>query len=129
MTTAFDLDTLIDALAERVAERAAKKLASRLPSPAGTAVPAAPIARHPDELLTVPEAAAELKVTPATVRGWIASGALKARRLGRDGESRLWRIRRGDLDAVADRRDDGPPADDVDALATRVLGRATKGRR
>lgn len=38
-------------------------------------------------MLTVEEAAAELKVTPATVREWANAGKIPARRIGR-----LWRF-------------------------------------
>jgi excisionase family DNA binding protein len=40
-----------------------------------------------EELLTVDEAAARLKVQPDTVRRWLRSGKLRASKLGRD-----WRI-------------------------------------
>ena len=55
----------------------------------------------PSELLTVAEAAALAKVKPATIRTWIAEGKLAASRVGR-----RHRIRRADLDALAD---DQPP--------------------
>jgi excisionase family DNA binding protein len=55
------------------------------------------VSKNPDELLTVAEVAAELKVTEATVRRWINQHKLAARRLGGgDGE---FRVLRRDLDA------------------------------
>lgn len=50
----------------------------------------------PDELLTVPEIAKELKYTEATVRTWIKQGKLRAIRA----TSREYRVRRSDLDAM-----------------------------
>ncbi len=51
---------------------------------------------NPDELLTVAEVAAELKVTEATVRRWINQQKLAARRLA-GGE---FRVIRSDLNAM-----------------------------
>jgi excisionase family DNA binding protein len=48
------------------------------------------------DLLTVPEAAAALKVSPVTVSRWLRQGRLPAYRLG----PRAVRIRRADLQAV-----------------------------
>jgi excisionase family DNA binding protein len=51
---------------------------------------------NPNELLTVPEIAKELKYTEATVRTWIKQGKLRAiRATGRE-----YRVRRSDLDAM-----------------------------
>ena len=51
---------------------------------------------NPDELLTVPEVAKELKYTEATVRVWIKQGKLRAiRPTGRE-----YRVRRSDLGAM-----------------------------
>lgn len=50
---------------------------------------------NPNELLTVAEVAAEMKVTEATVRRWINQGKLRARRLG----GSEFRILRSDLNA------------------------------
>lgn len=49
-----------------------------------------------DDLLTVPEAAAVLKVSPVTVSRWLRQGRLPAYRLG----PRAVRIRRSELAAV-----------------------------
>jgi len=49
-----------------------------------------------DDLLTVPEAAAVLKVSPVTVSRWLRQGRLPAYRLG----PRAVRIRRAELAAV-----------------------------
>jgi excisionase family DNA binding protein len=49
-----------------------------------------------DELLTVAEAAALLKVTPHTVYRWIAEGRMPARRFSR----RVLRVRREDAEGV-----------------------------
>lgn len=46
-------------------------------------------------LLTPTDVARELGVTARTVRGWIASGLLRAERLG----PKLWKISRADLEA------------------------------
>jgi len=46
-----------------------------------------------DELLTVKEVAARLKVNPQTVRRWIRTGRLPAVRYG----ARAWRVRNGDV--------------------------------
>jgi excisionase family DNA binding protein len=48
-----------------------------------------------DELLTVKEAAAILKVTPHTIYRWVSEGKLPAIRHSR----RVVRLRRGDVDA------------------------------
>jgi excisionase family DNA binding protein len=51
---------------------------------------------NPDELLTVPEVAKELKYTEATIRTWIKQGKLRAiRPTGRE-----YRVRRSDLGAM-----------------------------
>ena len=51
---------------------------------------------NPDELLTVPEVAKELKYTEATVRTWIKQGKLRAiQPTGRE-----YRVRRADLGAM-----------------------------
>lgn len=49
----------------------------------------------PSKFLTTAEVAAELRVDPATVRRWIAGGALPALAIGRD-----YRIERADLDEL-----------------------------
>ncbi len=46
-----------------------------------------------DPWLTIPEAGAELKLHPATLRRWVKDGRLQAVRAGR-----TWRVRRSDLD-------------------------------
>lgn len=63
----------------------------------------------PDQLLTVPQVAAEFQVTPQTIRNWIDSGVLPAVRVGR-----AFRLRREDVDAVLDRA-----RADSNSLATR----------
>jgi len=57
-------------------------------------VPAAEAKPDPDEWLTVKEIAEELRLTPATIRSWISTGALKARRAGQ----RKWLVRRSEID-------------------------------
>lgn len=47
-----------------------------------------------NELLTPAQVAKELQVTVVTVRRWIASGSLHARKIG----PRRWMVRRVDLD-------------------------------
>ena len=56
-----------------------------------------PIGRptEPDELLTVAEIAAELKMNQQTIRNWIDSGYLPAIRIGR-----RVRVKRSDFDAL-----------------------------
>ena len=49
-----------------------------------------------DELLTVPEIAAQLRVTGVTVRTWIRAGQLPAIRAG----ARGYRVRRADLEQM-----------------------------
>lgn len=61
------------------------------------------------KLLTVPQVAAELQVTPQTVRNWIESGVLPAVRIGR-----AFRLRRDDVDALLARA-----SADSSSLATR----------
>jgi excisionase family DNA binding protein len=48
----------------------------------------------PGEYLTIPEAAARLKVKPKTVREWLRTGQMKGLKAGR-----LWRITEDDLQA------------------------------
>lgn len=48
-----------------------------------------------DEFLTVEEMADELKLHPQTIRMWIRTGRLPAKKLGR-----IYRLRRDDVDAV-----------------------------
>jgi excisionase family DNA binding protein len=60
-------------------------------------------------LLTVPQVAAQLQVTPQTVRSWIDHGTLPAVHIGR-----AFRIKRDDVDALLDRA-----SADSTSLATR----------
>jgi excisionase family DNA binding protein len=60
-------------------------------------------------LLTVPQVAAKLQVTPQTVRNWIDHGTLPAVRIGR-----AFRIKPDDVDALLDRA-----SADSTSLATR----------
>ncbi len=57
-------------------------------------MPAADLQPDPDEWLTVKEIAEELRLTPATIRSWISSGTLKARRAGQ----RKWLVKRSEID-------------------------------
>lgn len=87
----------------------------------------------PDALHTVREVALELKVTEPTVREWIKSGELLARRLGGRGQKRLLRITRENLDEFKRRRAAGDDADagSVDEQAKDILNtvRAKGARR
>lgn len=49
------------------------------------------------EFLTVPEAAALLRVHPDTVRGWLRDGKLRGTRAPSDIGKPRWRILRSDL--------------------------------
>lgn len=84
-------------------------------------------------LLTVEEAANEMKVTPPTIREWIKSGTLRATRVGPRRSGRLLRISRNDLDAfVAQQRGSASREEvDVDDEAARILSgaRARRGHR
>ena len=63
---------------------------------------------EPDELLTVAEIAAELKMNQQTIRNWIDSGYLPAIRIGR-----RVRVKRSDFDALLEANYTGtkrPPA-------------------
>jgi len=67
-----------------------------------------------DDLLTIPEVAARLRVRPKTVWAWVKTGRLPGVRVGR-----LWRVRTSDLEAWLERLDrveavpaePGPPYD------------------
>jgi excisionase family DNA binding protein len=67
-----------------------------------------------DPWLTVAEIADELRLTPATIRTWIADGTLQAKRAGK----RKWLVRRSELDRMLRGEDyaDAPaaPAEDAD---------------
>ena len=56
-----------------------------------------PAADSLDELMGTSEAAAELGVSPATLRRWLADGRIEAVKVGRQ-----WRFRRADLKSVVD---------------------------
>lgn len=55
-------------------------------------------------LLTVDETAEMLRVQPATVRGWIRSGKLRASKFGRE-----WRVMPGDLEHFINQNANRPP--------------------
>ena len=61
------------------------------------------------KLLTVPQVAAELRVTAQTIRNWIDHGTLPAARIGR-----AYRVEREDVDALLERA-----SADSTSLATR----------
>ncbi len=77
---------------------------------------------NPPSLLTVKETAAHCGVTEPTVREWIRTGLLPARR---PGAGRVYRIRREDLDAFLLKRPQtrGEEAPDVDEQVERILHR------
>ena len=60
----------------------------------------------PDDALTIPQIAQQLRVHPATVRLWINQGRLKAQRASPSPQARWW-VRPEDLQAMLDER---PPA-------------------
>ena len=74
---------------------------------------------NPNELLTVGEVAAELKVTEATVRRWINQEKLAARRLA-GGE---FRVLRGDLNAMMGITPEPPPPQRSKRPFTSTAGR------
>lgn len=84
---------------------------------------AAPTTPADDQLLTVEEAAAVAKVTPATVRSWIMSGRLTA---SKPAGSRRWRVRHDRL--LAYLRDAAPDDLDLTREAARLL-RSSGGSR
>jgi excisionase family DNA binding protein len=49
----------------------------------------------PDDLLTVPELAARLRVTPETIRRWLRDGKIRGHRFG--GPRMGWRIARTEI--------------------------------
>ena len=53
-----------------------------------------------EELLTVQEVAARLRVNEATVRRWIKNGSLEAIKLPHRGKREIYRVRRSTLSAV-----------------------------
>jgi excisionase family DNA binding protein len=55
-----------------------------------------------DPWLTLAEIADELRLSPATIRSWVAKGLLEATRAGR----RKWLVRRSDLDRMLAREED-----------------------
>ncbi len=58
-----------------------------------------------EALLTVPEVAARLRVTPDTVRRWLRHGKLRGVMLG--GTRTGYRIREGEIDALVKRAEEG----------------------
>ncbi len=66
-----------------------------------------------DPWLTVAEIARELRLTPATIRMWIANDTLQAKRAGK----RKWLVRRSELDRMLGSQEPGgaPPAPPADA--------------
>lgn len=65
--------------------------------------------RPDDEWLTVKEVAAELRLTPATVRSWISTGTLRARRAGQ----RKWLVQRAEMKRMFAGEDRVDPDDPV----------------
>jgi excisionase family DNA binding protein len=51
-----------------------------------------------DQLLTVPEVATQLRITPKTVRRWLRAGKLRGVRLG--GKRVGWRIPQGEVNRL-----------------------------
>ena len=51
-----------------------------------------------DQLLTVPEVATQLRVTPKTVRRWLRAGTLRGVRLG--GKKVGWRIPQDEINRL-----------------------------
>lgn len=70
-----------------------------------------------DELMTVEEAAAYLKVTPKTVYRWIAKNLFPAAKLS----GTVWRIRRSALDRWVEQRSQSGAAEDQLAMRRQAL--------
>ena len=62
------------------------------------------MAERGDELLTVEEIAARVKVTPETVRRWLRARCLRGVRLS---DKAGWRVRASELDRFLDNLEDG----------------------
>src|SRR5271155_3240414 len=82
-----------------------------------------------NEFLTVEEMAEELKLHPQTIRMWIRTGRLPAKKLGR-----IYRLRREDVDAVlsADEGESGSIGANRDVFRPETLSvpyRPRDGRR
>jgi Helix-turn-helix domain len=60
----------------------------------------------PEDALTIPDIARQLRVNPATVRLWITHGRLKAQRASPKPQARYW-VRPEDLQAMLDEREHG----------------------
>ncbi len=81
-----------------------------------------------NEVFTVAEAAAMLKVDPSTLRQRLRAGTLGGFRIGTD-----WRIPKADLDAFIERNrnsyrpERGQPPEDEDAEDRAALARADTG--
>jgi excisionase family DNA binding protein len=74
----------------------------------------------PNELLRVEDVAALVKVTKATVRGWVRSGSLPATLLGA-GKRREYRISRASLQAFLAPGSDHSAPVDLDAEADKIV--------
>lgn len=85
-----------------------------------TLQPAEAASTNPNEMLTVAEAAVELKVEPATVRDWIRADQLPAVTMGPSG--REYRIRRSAIEAFLRGPSKEVAVDDA-AEVTRILGK------
>jgi len=59
-----------------------------------------------EELLTVQEVAARLRVNEATVRRWIKNGSLAAVKLPHRGKREIYRVRQSTLNAVLHHMDE-----------------------
>ena len=90
----------LDAVEDRGAEAALARVIAELVRSEVAGQVAAALAQRPaaTELLSTAEAAAHAKVTPETIRRWIAAGKLPEHRAGRE-----VRIARADLDALLHR--------------------------
>lgn len=53
-----------------------------------------------EELLTIPEAAAQLRVCDMTIVRWIKNGAMEAVALPKFGKKQQYRVKQSTLDAV-----------------------------
>lgn len=122
VTAANESAPSIDAfLADLVRKAVRDEMEQRRPDVVTFVPKAAPATQVAHERLTVPQIAALLGVTAATVREWIKAGDLKASRIGPEGKARIYSVARADLDDFLHRRRVNPVVHDIDRQADEIL--------